>query len=58
MTLASKAVIMPPAHFDNHFEARDPSKLFNPTKIAAEWNNDHKPHPEYWGVLQSYRVIN
>ncbi|HEV7925007.1 MAG TPA: type II secretion system protein [Verrucomicrobiae bacterium] len=33
---------------DGHIEAMNPWVLFNPTKTASRWNNDHQPHPELW----------
>ena len=33
---------------DGHVEANDPSILFNPIKMAARWNYDDQPHPEFW----------
>jgi prepilin-type N-terminal cleavage/methylation domain-containing protein len=34
---------------DGHVEAMTPSILFDPRKTAVWWNNDHQPHPEFWG---------
>jgi len=33
---------------DGHVEGLRPAQLFNPTKTAVLWNNDHQPHPETW----------
>jgi prepilin-type N-terminal cleavage/methylation domain-containing protein/prepilin-type processing-associated H-X9-DG protein len=33
---------------DGHVGAMSPWTLFDPTKTAAMWNNDHEPHPELW----------
>ena len=33
---------------DGHIAALPPQILFNPTNTAAQWNNDHQPHPELW----------
>lgn len=33
---------------DGHIASMDPWVLFDPSKTAAMWNNDHQPHPESW----------
>jgi prepilin-type processing-associated H-X9-DG protein len=33
---------------DGHVEALPPSKLFNCSQTAPQWNNDDQPHPETW----------
>jgi len=33
---------------DGHAASIRTSILFNPTNSAVNWNNDHKPHSEYW----------
>ena len=33
---------------DGHAAAMDPRVLFDVTKTAANWNNDHQSHPEIW----------
>jgi len=33
---------------DGHVEGLKPALLFNPSKTAVLWNNDHQPHPETW----------
>jgi len=33
---------------DGHVEHITPSVLFDGTKSATRWNNDHQPHPETW----------
>jgi prepilin-type N-terminal cleavage/methylation domain-containing protein/prepilin-type processing-associated H-X9-DG protein len=33
---------------DGHVESLAPGILFDPTRTAARWNNDHEPHPETW----------
>jgi len=33
---------------DGHVSSYKPDSLFNPSRAAAMWNNDHLPHPETW----------
>jgi len=49
-------LLFPPRHgkrynqlcCDGHVEPITPSVLFDGTKSATRWNNDHQPHPETW----------
>lgn len=36
------------AYVDGHVGSMNPRELYNPTRTAALWNYDHKPHPEVW----------
>jgi prepilin-type processing-associated H-X9-DG protein len=33
---------------DGHIASLSPWVLFDPSKTAPMWNNDHQPHPELW----------
>ncbi len=49
-------LIQPPQHgknlnvlfCDGHVASMKANDLFNPTNTAVNWNNDHRPHFEYW----------